>query len=269
MISGVQILENELKDHSVSFKIDANKAFFVDLADIHWGLCDADRFKTTLETLMKIPNLYFGIGGDAGNGASKLSKANPMEEWCTGDSQIYQLAEIIKPYADRCLYIINGNHFRHQRDQLGYSPEFMLATLIGRPEIYKKEMCFLYLTVGKMNYVLFAQHQARKRDDEFSWINADIVFREHHHQKFYKEHIVLDHNKTEKRPMVRKTYEVWTGSFQVYPNYTKSKGMRPSSIGTYVVELRGHSGNAKPKYRQIFIHDDEFVMDQVERGMML
>ena len=73
---------------------------------------------------MSIPNLYVGIGGDAGNGATKLGKSDVTEEWSIGDKQVYELAEILKPYADRVLYIIEGNHWAGRRKHdVYFTPE--------------------------------------------------------------------------------------------------------------------------------------------------
>ena len=137
-------IQEELKDHIVKFRVDSEVAYFVNLGDIHWGLCNRELFEKTFKFLMSIPNLYVGIGGDAGNGATKLGKSDVTEEWSVGDKQVYDLAEILKPYADRILYIIEGNHWAGRRKhEVYFTLEKMLATLIGKPEIYKEEFCFL------------------------------------------------------------------------------------------------------------------------------
>ena len=195
-------IQEELKDHIVKFRVDSDVAYFVNLGDIHWGLCNRELFEKTFKFLMSIPNLYVGIGGDAGNGATKLGKSDVTEEWSVGDKQVYDLAEILKPYADRILYIIEGNHWAGRRKhEVYFTPEKMLATLIGKPEIYKEEFCFLYFNVGKNCFVHFVQHMSPKRDGVWDWINADVTWREHHHQRYSKERVVIEHNKFEKIPV--------------------------------------------------------------------
>ena len=215
-------IQEELKDHIVKFRVDSEVAYFVNLGDIHWGLCNRELFEKTFKFLMSIPNLYVGIGGDAGNGATKLGKSDVTEEWSVGDKQVYDLAEILKPYADRILYIIEGNHWAGRRKhEVYFTPEKMLATLIGKAEIYKEEFCFLYFNVGKNCFVHFVQHMSPKRDGVWDWINADVTWREHHHQRYSKERVVIEHNKFEKIPVPNICDEVWGGTFQVYPSYAK------------------------------------------------
>lgn len=248
-------IQDELKEHIARFRTDEDVAYFVNLGDIHWGLCHKELFEKTFKFLMSVPNLYVGIGGDAGNGATKLGKSDVTEEWSIGDKQIYDLAEILKPYADRVLYIIEGNHLAGRRKHdVYFTPEKMLATLIGRPEIYKAEFCFLYFNVGKNCFVHFVQHLSPKRDGVWDWINADVTWREHHHQRYLKEKVVIEHNKFEKIPVPRICYEVWSGTFQVYPNYAKEHGLKVGVPGCYICEMRRNS-----KKKDLFLWtDDEF-----------
>ena len=249
-------IQEELKDHIVKFRVDSEVAYFVNLGDIHWGLCNRELFEKTFKFLMSIPNLYVGIGGDAGNGATKLGKSDVTEEWSVGDKQVYDLAEILKPYADRILYLIAGTHWAGRRKhEVYFTPEKMLATLIGKPEIYKEEFCFLYFNVGKNCFVHFVQKKKKKRDGVWDWINADVTWREHHHQRYSKERVVIEHNKFEKIPVPKICYEVWGGTFQVYPSYAKEHGYRVGVPGCYVCEMRKSN-----KKKDLFLWtDDEFV----------
>lgn len=246
-------IQEELRDHISTIRVDSEVAYFVNLGDIHWGLCNRELFEETFAYLMSIPDLYVGIGGDAGNGTTKLSKGNVTEEWSFGENQIYELAEILKPYADRILYIIEGNHGAgRMKNEVFFTPEKMLATLIGRPEIYKGEFCFLYFNVGKNCFTHFVQHLSPKRDNVWDWVSADVTWREHHHQRYHKEKVVIEHNKFEKLPVPKVVYEVWGGTFQVYPKYAKYHGYRVGVPGCYICEMRKN-----PKQKDLFLWTDE------------
>lgn len=260
MVDKELTLADELKSHVVTFRTDVDKAYFVNLADIHYGYCDKEMFVSTFEYLMSIPNLYVGIGGDSTNNATRTSKSNPNEEWLTGDKQIYELAEILKPYADRILYIIAGNHGAgRMQDTVFYTPELLLATMIGKPEIYKGEFVFLYFNVGDNCFTHFAQHTSPKRDDHWDFINADFTYREHHHQNYVKKHVVVEHNKFAKVPVPKVCYTIWCGTFQVMPSYGKRLGYKFGVPGCYVVEMR--------KDRKSYVWEDtQFVAIMNERG---
>lgn len=254
----------DLEKHIVRFRTDVDTAYFVNLGDIHWGLCNRELFEKTFNYLMSIPNLYVGIGGDAGNGATRVSKSDPQEEWSTGDNQVYELAEILKPYADRILYIIEGNHWAGRlKHDVYFTPEKMLATLIGRPELFKEEFCFLYFNVGKNCFVHFVQHFSPKRDGVWDWVNADITWREHHHQRYKKEKVIIEHNKIEKIPRPRIVYEVWSGTFQVYPGYAKYHGMRVGVPGCYIAQM---NNGDRHKSTDLFLWTDEEFMQIMKKS---
>lgn len=243
---------DSIKNNVVSFRCKSEVAYFTNLADIHWGACDAELFIGTFTYLMSIPNLYVGIGGDAGNGATKSSKSDVVEEWSVGDKQVYDLAEIMKPYADRILYIIDGNHWAGRRKHESYfTPEKMLAVLIGKPEIYKEEFVILYFNVNKNCYVHFAQHMSPKKEGVWDWVGADVTWREHHHLNYKKEKIVIEHNKFAKKPIPKKVYEVYSGTFQIYPSYAKYHGYRVGISGCFISEMSGS------RNKNIFIWSDE------------
>lgn len=240
------IIFEDLRKHIVTFRTDEEVAYFTNLSDIHWGLCNRELFIETFNYLMSIPNMYVGIGGDAGNGATKLSKSDVTEEWSIGDRQVYELAEIMKPYADRILYIIDGNHWAGRRKHDSYfTPELMLATLIGKPEIYMAEFCFLYFNVGSNCYIHFVQHQAPKRDGVWDWINATVIWREHHHQRYKKERVVIEHNKFTKEPRPEITYEVWGELSKYIHHMLKQKDIE---LGFLAVMLQRCVESGKRKY---------------------
>lgn len=251
------ILYDELKEHIVKFRTNDDVAYFTNICDIHWGLCNKELFLETFNYLMSIPNMYVGIGGDVANGATRISKSDPMEEWSSGDKQIYEIAEVLKPYADRILYIIEGNHSAGRlKHEVYFTPEQMLATLIGKPEIYKREMCFLYFNVGKNCYIHFTQHSSPKREDVWGWVNADVTWREHVHLHYVKDKVVIEHNKFTKQPRPKICYEIYGGTFQIYPAYAKEKGYRMGSVGCFVTEMHN-------KDRKLYVWSD----DQLKRLM--
>lgn len=234
----LDILRETFDEHISTIRVNDEYAYFTNLSDIHYGLNEKEYFLQSLEKLMKIPNLYISIGGDAGNGGTRISKSDPMEEYSSGEKQVYELAEILKPYADRIVSIHEGNHWAGRlKHEVYFTPEKMLATLIGKPDAYKGEQSLIYFNVGKACYVHFAQHSSPKRYQHFAYLNADVVWREHHHQKEYKESLILEHNKFTKKPIVKNVFEIWNGTFQVAPTYAKEKGYKLSPLGFYVVKM--------------------------------
>lgn len=257
-----KIFEEDLSRNVAVQRVNAPVAYHVNLADLHYGLNDRGLFRENLDFLLSIPNLYFGIGGDCGNGASKISKGNPLEEWASGDKQLYAIAEDLKPAVDanRLLYIIEGNHLAGRyKDTTFHTPEELLAYILGKPSLFKGEQCFLYFNVNKNLYVHYIHHYNTKQPDYFQWINADVTWREHIHQNAVTRKITLDHNKYTKKPIVKVNLDVQSGHWQILPSYIKIKGIRPTPPGCYIVEMGGLE-------RKLFAWDNEQFYHMVSKG---
>lgn len=237
-----KLLEQVYMRHVVEKRVEGKKAFFVNLCDIHQGLNNRALLRAFAAFVLSIPNFYIGIGGDSTNLASKVSKGNPKEEYASGDEQLYALVEDLMPLflAGRILYIIEGNHGSGRyKDTIGYCPEKMLAKLLGDEKLYKGAMAILYFNVNDRTYVHMAQHVSPKKQDYFAWVNADVVWKEHHHLLDINHKIVLEHNKYQKKPIVKQVLEIFGGNWQVLPDYSIAAGYRPVMPGCYVVEMSG------------------------------
>jgi hypothetical protein len=248
-------------------RVNAPNAYFVNLADIHQGLNHRKYFQQWLSFLFSIPNLHIGLGGDAGNGITRSSKGNPLEEWASGSKQLYALAEDLKPWveADRLRYIIKGNHLAgRMEDETFHCPEELLAWILGKPELYKGSQAIMYFNVNSNCYVSFAQHKASKKKDTFAWVNADITWREHTHDApGFEERLIMDHNKFAKRPVIKKIYEINSGHWLIAPTYAMDKGYRPTPPGCIIAELGGGDD------RSIKLWTNEQLYQMVQRGYRL
>lgn len=259
------LLTKEFHKSVATVRVDSPNAYFVNLADLHYGLNHRGLVRQWLDFLFGIPNLYIGLGGDAGNGVTRASKGNPLEEWASGSKQIYALAEDLKPWvsSDRLKYIIKGNHWAGRlEDDTFHTPEELLAWILGKPELYKGSQAIVYFNVNKNCYVHFAQHKSPKKKDHFAWVNADVTWREHHHQKGYDEYFVMEHNKYAKHPIIKPVYEVNSGHWQILPKYTADAGLRPSPGGCLITEMSGEK-------RNIHVWTNDQLYHMVKRGYKL
>lgn len=239
-------IEKVLKQHTVQIRVDADKAYFTNIADIHMGLNNRRLFQETIEFLLSIPNMYFGIGGDSTNNSTRVSKGNVIEEELVGSEQVYAIVEDLRPLvaANRLLYIIDGNHGAGRMRDLVYStPEENIAHLLGRPDLYKREQVIVYFNVRKNCYVHFAQHASGKKREKFAWVNADVVWREHIHEYKAESNVVVEHNKYAKKPIIKEVWEIYSGHWQVLPSYVKMNGYRVVLPGCYIVEMSGVAGD--------------------------
>jgi regulator of replication initiation timing len=249
----------------VEVRVESPSAYFVNLADLHYGLNHRKLFLKNLDFLKSIPNLYFGLGGDAGNGITRYSKGNPLEEWASGSKQLYALAEDLQSLVDenRLLYIIKGNHLAgRMENETFHTPEELLAWLLGKPELYKGSQAIVYFNVNNNCYVHFAQHKSPKRQGVFDWVNADVIWREHFHENGYQRKLVMEHNKYVKKPIIKEVYEVQSGHWQILPEYQMECGIRPTPAGCWIAEMSGEK-------RKLFIWDNEQLAHMNTKGYQL
>lgn len=257
MITKESLFEDVYSDSVAEIRVESPSAYFVNLADLHYGLNHRKYFTQYLDFMYKIPNLYIGIGGDAGNGVTRTSKGSPLEEWESGSKQLYALAEDLKPWveSDRLAYIIKGNHLAGRMEHDTYhTPEELLAWILGKPELYKGSQAILYFNVNKNCYVHYTQHKSSKKEDHFAWVNADITWREHHHLNGYKQKMVMEHNKYAKKPIIKEVLEVNSGHWQVLPEYMKEFGIRPTFPGCWIIEMGGEKRFIYPWSNEQLIH---------------
>jgi hypothetical protein len=258
-------MEEVYRNSVVEVRVDAPSAYFVNLADIHHGLNHRELFRQNLNFLLSIPNLYFGLGGDSGNGITRFSKGNPLEEWASGSKQLYALAEDLEPVVseDRLLYIIKGNHLAgRMENETFHTPEELLAWLLGKPTLYKGAQAIVYFNVKSNCYVHFVEHKAPKRAGIFDWVNADVTWREHFHDNGYLRKLVMEHNKYAKKPIIKEVLEIQSGHWQILPNYQMESGIRPTVPGCWIVEMGGDE-------RKLFPWSNEQLIHMYDRGYKL
>jgi len=250
-----KIIQESYLPHVVRKVVTGKKAYFVNIADLHMGLSHRTLFQATVAFLLTIPNLFFGLGGDSTNCATRVSKGNVKEETLTGNKQLFALAEDLKPVveAGRLLYIIDGNHGAGRMKDLTYdTPEETLAHLLGRPDLYKRELAILYLSVNGNVYTHYVSHKSPKKEEHFAWVGADTVWREHTHQYKAISHLVMEHDKNAGNPIIKEMWEVYSGTYQIMPSYSKMAGYRIGLPGCYIMEMSGE----KDEWKQIPWRDD-------------
>lgn len=263
LIDKEKLLEKELMGHIIRHRIEADKAYLVVLSDVHTGLNDRNSLQKTVEFILTVPNVYVILGGDSTNTITRNSKGNVLEEKLSGDKQLYAIVEDMKPLyeAGRLIGICSGNHPKRVQDETFINTEMIIATLLGDPKLYMGSMCLFYINVNKNCYVGGVIHKGSKQENYFEYLHADLVFREHFHLNKVIPKIVIDHNRTNKKPIVKTVYDIFAGSYQIYPDYGKSSGYRPLIPGTHFVELSG----LKEKWGMKVFTDNDFY-DIVKNG---
>jgi hypothetical protein len=262
MLNKEQIASEKLNSHLFTHRISADKAFIVVLSDIHEGINHRAYFKSIIDFILTIPNCYVIIGGDSINASIRGSKGNTTEEWSSGDKQIYDLVDDLKPLVDDNRIIAigeDGNHNDRIYNDAYISVNKMIAILLGIREKYTGNMCIGMINVNKCCYTLSIIHKNRKTNNYYEYQRVDLLIKEHWHDLKYECKAVFDFNKTAKTISLVPTYEIYNGSFLNLPDYGMKAGYRPQFMGTYFIELSG-------KDRNISIWEDNKLYMAIKGG---
>ena len=262
MLNKEQIASEKLNSHLFKHRINADKAFIVVLSDIHEGINHRAYFKSIIDFILTIPNCYVIIGGDSINASIRGSKGNTTEEWSSGDKQIYDLVDDLKPLVDDNRIIAigeDGNHNDRIYNDAYISVNKMIAILLGIREKYTGNMCIGMINVNRCCYTLSIIHKNRKTNNYYEYQRVDLLIKEHWHDLKYECKAVFDFNKTAKTISLVPTYEIYNASFLNLPDYGMKAGYRPQFMGTYFIELSG-------KDRNISIWEDNKLYMAIKGG---
>lgn len=111
---------------TVTVDIPQDHGYLIPLGDLHRGdrhLTERglNKLKGYLEWVKECSNAYIFLMGDILNVASRSSKTNPFES-TSGDDEYAKSVALFKPYADRILGAISGNHEARMVREFGFNP---------------------------------------------------------------------------------------------------------------------------------------------------
>lgn len=260
-------LEEALTPHIIKCRVNADKAALAVLSDVHQGLNDRVYLQNAVKFLLSCgENCKVVLGGDSTNTTTRNSKGNVLEEWCSGDKQIETLVEDIRPLYEsgQLIGITSGNHPQRAYNETFITIEMMMAALLGNRELYKGNIGLVYFNVNKNLYVHHIVHKHRKTEGYYDYFNADVVWLEHLHTPKAVPKIIIEHNKYAKKPIVKECWNLWQGSFQVYPEYSKAAGYKPTLPGFWITEMTGDEKN-----RMVTPYLDHAYSEMIKGGYKL
>lgn len=107
--------------HTLYYPSRSNLFTLYHMTDVHMGhaACDEDMLKRDIEAIKNNPRAYWGGGGDYGDfitrKGDKRYRETTIAPWLRGKNdvcgrQVERLVELFGPIADKCLYLLKGNH---------------------------------------------------------------------------------------------------------------------------------------------------------------
>ena len=123
--------------HTVTLDIPQDHGYLYPIGDLHRGdrhLSERglSKLKGYLDHVMSVQNAYVFLMGDILNVASRSSKTNPFESM-SGNDEYAAAVKLFKPYSERIIGCLTGNHEQRMFKDYGFNPLQPFCTELGIP----------------------------------------------------------------------------------------------------------------------------------------
>lgn len=255
--------------------------YLVPLGDIHLGHanCDKDLFQKTIEFIKETPNcLFVGMGDYADAITAKDKRYDPHAidpEYPTPDLQYRAIEEFLRPIADKCIGLLDGNHdyyhwLKHNHnyvDSLAYNLKVPYLTMDAyirlvfrrRPNPSgKADSCTfnIYAHHGWTNARTAGYKVLRIHDLAQIFPNLDLYLMGHVHVRGEAPPKVQLYVDKGMNVIHHEERFVFTGGYlRGYmpgaASYIEARGYTPTSLGSPLIKLEvlGARQKGKPKFR--------------------
>lgn len=221
-------------------------------ADIHTGSAEFDQDKwSKFENLLKKPDTFVVFAGDQCEYATRSSKSDVYTQAISPSQQKRWWIEHLKPYKDKVLCIVDGNHeYNRASKDADDFPLYDIALALGIEERYRSEAAFVDIGVGsgghgggkQVHYVFRVQHQAQNNVnygtvDGFEGI--DVFVSGHTHKPADRPRGKLVYDPKNKAVSQKDVENIVCGHFLRFGGYGERGGYRPTSQKLFSVILSG------------------------------
>jgi len=153
---------------------------------------------------------YVVLLGDMINNGIKHGKSNVYKETMSPFEQKLWLTEALRPFTERLLGAVRGNHEERSAREVDDCPMYDVMASLGIPDLYRENAAFLKVNIGQrkmdrqVSYGLFLGHGVSKSKTQnfgYSIDGLDIMITGHTHDpnSTFPAKIVMDmHNETVK-----------------------------------------------------------------------
>ena len=126
----------------------------VPIFDVHLGSpeCMEQEFISFIKTVSETPNLYLILGGDLIDNGTRASPGSAVfRQTMSPSQQKKEMANILRPVADRILAIVPGNHERRSTKEVDDDPCYDIACKCDIEDRYRENIAFVKVKLGRSN----------------------------------------------------------------------------------------------------------------------
>lgn len=237
-----------MKIKTFKFKKSINLYCFT---DIHIGAKDHDavKFKKAIDSLKKDPNGYCFFNGDNLEFTPGGHHGATNEQNKSNTDQIKEFIDLVKSLGKKVLFFRTGNHEARAADLCDVHIYDVLSNTLGIPELHRG-MEEVHFYIGKRKIRLVSTHgeggssKRALQNMQLTIPGADVYFTGHTHEFFVNEgNETID---TSTGDEIKKgQLEIVGGSFLGWADYARSKNMRPTKTGCYVLKFDEEGASVK------------------------
>lgn len=228
-------------------------------SDMHNGSEQFDgRRWAEFEKLIMQPHNYVVFCGDQMEYATRSSKSDPYSATRPAEQKRWWI-EHMKPYADKIIAIIDGNHeYNRASKDADDFPLYDIALILGIEDRYRSEAAFVDIGVGsgghgngkQVRYVGRLQHKAQNlanfgTADAFDGI--DFFVSGHTHKPTDRPLSKLVYDTKNKTVRMKSVENFVCSAFLTYGGYGERNGYRPQSDKLYSIILDGTKKNIETR----------------------
>ena len=233
-------------------EIKEDHGYIIPISDLHYGDKAFTKnslkiLKGNLEWVKERPNARIVLVGDIFNGATRDSKTTPFEQPA---SEFQEVVELFKPYADKIVTAIDGNHEARLEDFANFSMMNAFCMQLGIPYSNKSVAINFKINLrsdGKRfreQYVGYFHHTTGggktmgsklNRVETMTTLlsNADFYVGGHHHGLMASPIITKEFNVRTNKVEDRRQLLVGSGGYLEWDgSYAEAMMLRPLKIGS-------------------------------------
>lgn len=232
------------------------KAYIIPISDVHLGdpLCDLEKLYEYLKWVSENP-AWIILNGDLMTCDIKNSVGDVYRAVMPPHEQRKKLVEIFKPFKERIIGIVRGNHEHRITKEVGEDIMGVFAEILGLEDRYDPDSLLLHISLGKdkhgrkVSYTIFTTHGwagGRKAGGKVNAIQelrniilADCYIASHTHtQACVVEKFLIPEPRSHRILEIKQTF-VSAGSFLKYGEYAERRGLPIAKTGTPRIRLDG------------------------------
>ena len=249
-----------MKAITIDLPTDLKQIELVCISDSHIGdpYANEQELMKQIRYVEETPNCYCIINGDIMNNGIKSGKSDTYTEVMSPMEQLVKAVLTLKPIANKCFAITQGNHERRTAKESGVDLMRIIARELHLEDKYSEGMAYIFLHFGeqsshlsrrKVPYTILVTHgsgggrtvgsKANRLADLVSIADADIYLYGHTHQPMvFKEGFMRVDWRNHKLLNVDRLF-VNSGAFLDWGGYAEQGQYRPSVISTPHIYLDG------------------------------